>query len=590
MPAIDPKDTAAIKAQADIVDIISRYIPTNRKGKDYVAVCPFHDDHDPSMHISTDRQLFKCFVCGTGGDVFTFVQKMEKISFPESIVSVAGMIGYPLEVAAQSFKPRPSPFDPLYKMMAEYIDYSEYILSSQDGARAREYLKERKFSRELIEKFQIGFVPDSNVQKRFINLKKWPDALLRKTGLVYANQPDLSPVFYDRITIPIHDEHGHPVGLTARKLPDSRQEAKYINTSTTEIYNKGNLLFNYHRAKEAARKSRRLFLVEGAMDVLGLAKAGIDEGIAALGTAFTREQMTLIRRLNVPVSVFYDSDAAGQKACWKFGKAALEAGISFSVVSNSLGKDPDEIYCQYGEKTLRAVCEKTIPFVEFAFHYLQSEYHLDNYEDKKAYAAQIASLIQKTLDEHEAPLYYQRLRELTGFSYEPQETGRELSRRIEKNRRQKMPEVPLMPVTENGRQKAEKAALSCMLVSERYVNDFMDEIGYFQDEACQALSLLIYDIYRKYGSMQPDLLLHSASRDEVRNLLVDLLSEDHEISDEFFHDSLIKIRESMLTEQIEQLNTGIRMQTDAKSRLDLIARKQALIVQKLALRERKDMD
>lgn len=153
-----------------------------------------------------------------------------------------------------------------------------------------------------------------------------------------------------------------------------------------------------------------------------------------------------------------------------------------------------------------------------------------------------------------------------------------------------MPEVPLMPVTENGRQKAEKAALSCMLVSERYVNDFMDEIGYFQDEACQALSLLIYDIYRKYGSMQPDLLLHSASRDEVRNLLVDLLSEDHEISDEFFHDSLIKIRESMLTEQIEQLNTGIRMQTDAKSRLDLIARKQALIVQKLALRERKDMD
>ncbi len=156
MALIPAADVDAIRAQADIVDVISNYIPVEKKGREYVAVCPFHNDHDPSMRISPDKQIYKCFVCGAGGNAFTFVSKMEKISFPESVIQVAKMIGYPLNIQSADFVPKASPFDPLYKVLREYFEYASYELGSQEGSRAAAYLKSRKFTPELIEKFQIG--------------------------------------------------------------------------------------------------------------------------------------------------------------------------------------------------------------------------------------------------------------------------------------------------------------------------------------------------------------------------------------------------------------------------------------------------
>ncbi|WP_289220478.1 DNA primase [Ileibacterium valens] len=600
MVMIPQRDIDAIRSQADIVDVISSYLPVEKKGKDYRCICPFHDDHAPSMRISVDKQIYKCFACGAGGNLFTFVQKMEKISFPESVIQVAKMIGYPLYVDQNQFVPKASPFDPLYKVLKTYFDYTIYELGSQEGQAAMQYLKSRKFTPELIEKFQIGYAPSSRMQAQYMTLKKLPVNALRDAGLIrpgndYGSQSELIPFFYNRITIPIHDDRGNPIGITARCLPSDQGSdvPKYINTTQTPIYNKGNLLFNYHRAREAARKNHRLVIVEGAMDVIGLAKAGIDEGVAALGTAFTHEQMQLIRRLNVLVTVFYDSDPAGQKAAWKFGNAALEAGISFTIVHQSSGKDPDELFISYGAKAVHKAIEKTIPFVEFAMNYLQSEYRLENYEDKKKYAEIIAELIQKTMNIHEAPAYYQKLFDLTGFDFtntqDTQKQRRDFLRfngRGKKNTKQRIV-LPEVPAVENGRFKAEKAALCCMLASEQFAQTFRDEIGYFSDERAQTLSLYIYRMYRE-DQPSPDHLMAEIEEDEVRNLLVDLIAEDPVISEEYFHDCLLKIQEAMITDQIEQLNHEIQSHPDEKHRMEMVMKKQELIIRKLELRTKKE--
>lgn len=594
MALIPAADVDAIRAQADIVDVISNYIPVEKKGREYVAVCPFHNDHDPSMRISPDKQIYKCFVCGAGGNAFTFVSKMEKISFPESVIQVAKMIGYPLNIQSADFVPKASPFDPLYKVLREYFEYASYELGSQEGSRAAAYLKSRKFTPELIEKFQIGFVPDASMQIQYMKLKKLPVQDLEASGLVRINDlrsadGSFQPFFFNRVIIPIHDERGNPVGITARAMPEDKNAPKYVNTTQTPIYEKGKLLFNYHRAIKPAKKSGRLIIVEGAMDVIGLAKAGVEEAVAALGTAFTNEQLQLIRRVNVPVTVFYDSDEAGKKAAWKFGNAALQAGIRFSIVSQSSGKDPDELFCTYGAKAVEEALSKTIPFAEFAMDYLRSEYRLDNYEDKKKYASTIADLIEKSMDAHEAPAYYQKLFDLTGFDYSNSEALQEQRRQYSKNGRLRRPKkgsrplIAPVPQLENGRYRAEKAALCCMLASRQFAETFRDEIGYFADERAQMLSLYIYRMYRE-EQPSPDQLMAEIEEDEVRNLLVDLIAEDPDISQEYFEDCLLKIRESMISDQIENLNQQIQSHPDASVRIELVMKKQELIRQRLELR------
>ena len=267
----------AIRQQADIVDIISQYISLDKKGKDYKGVCPFHDDHDPSMSVSVDKQIFKCFVCGTGGNAFTFVQKMESCSFPEAVYKVATMIGYPLSIQNQTFHERVDENQVLYDALHTYIDFTQYELNSESGANCLRYLKNRHISNEMIQKFQLGYAPDASYSMRFLNAKQIPIPVLKNTGLIFD---ELNPniVFHDRFMIPIHDENGKPVGFSARRLSEDKDIPKYINTSQTPLYEKGNLIFNYHRAKETCRKEQRCILVEGAMDVLAYEKAGIHAG------------------------------------------------------------------------------------------------------------------------------------------------------------------------------------------------------------------------------------------------------------------------------------------------------------------------
>lgn len=588
MSWISEDDIKAIRQQADIVDVMSRYITLEKKGKDYKAICPFHDDHDPSLSISTDKQIFKCFVCGTGGNVFTFVQKIENISFLEAVCKVAELIHYPLHMDTSQFQPKVDQNQPLYDCVQSYIRFLTYELQSENGESVKRYLSQRKINEDIIKRFEIGYAPESSRSVKYLKAKGFNEQILTDTGLIRTHDLDTYAVFDNRLMIPIHDENGNPVGFTARRLNEDKDVAKYINTSETKIYHKGHLIFNYHRAKEFAKKNKRCILVEGAMDVIAFEKADIHESIACLGTASTKEQITLLKRLNVPLVVCYDGDKAGKAATYKFGKLAVDYGLNFSIVKNTTGKDPDEIFNELGKDELYLSVHKTVSFVEFLFDYLPNQYDLDNYEDKKKFTSEMQSFIERTCTDFEKADYYSRIRDLTGFDLSHQSANIPAPKKESRNNAAVVRNIEPL---KNGRTLAEHGVLWMILNSKLAADQFKDQIGFFQDPVCEELSLYCYDMYRNMDHIDFDVLMSYIEKEDVRNLLVSLMENPFHVdgyNEDFFNDSLMKIKECTLQAQIDNLNDQIKNVQDPMLKISLASKKQELIIQRNEILHRKE--
>lgn len=588
MSWISEDDIKAIRQQADIVDVMSRYITLEKKGKDYKAICPFHDDHDPSLSISTDKQIFKCFVCGTGGNVFTFVQKIENISFLEAVCKVAELIHYPLHMDTSQFQTKVDENQPLYDCVQSYIRFLTYELQSENGESVKRYLSQRKINEDIIKRFEIGYAPESSRSVKYLKAKGFNEQILTDTGLIRTHDLDTYAVFDNRLMIPIHDENGNPVGFTARRLNEDKDVAKYINTSETKIYHKGHLIFNYHRAKEFAKKNKRCILVEGAMDVIAFEKADIHESIACLGTACTKEQITLLKRLNVPLVVCYDGDRAGKAATYKFGKLAVDYGLNFSIVKNTTGKDPDEIFNELGKDELYLSVHKTVSFVEFLFDYLPNQYDLDNYEDKKKFTSEMQSFIERTCTDFEKADYYSRIRDLTGFDLSHQSANIPAPKKESRNNAAVVRNIEPL---KNGRTLAEHGVLWMILNSKLAADQFKDQIGFFQDPVCEELSLYCYDMYRNMDHIDFDVLMSYIEKEDVRNLLVSLMENPFHVdgyNEDFFNDSLMKIKECTLQAQMDNLNDQIKNVQDPMLKISLASKKQELIIQRNEILHRKE--
>lgn len=583
---IPEADVQAIKEKADIVEIISQYLPLEKQGKEYVGVCPFHDDHSPSMRVSPDKQIFKCFACGAGGDAIGFVSKYEKISFVDAVAKVAAKIHYPLQIK-QAAPAAPNPNKPLYDALDLFTAYGRYELASKDGQAARNYLVSRKFNKQILDTFQIGYAPSFNMVSEYLQARFPDPTTLEKVGLIQVGTDRIVPCFHDRILIPIHDAQGNPVGYTARIVPPSTNGAKYVNTSNSVLYQKSNLIFNYHRAAKTAHKAGRVILCEGAMDVLGLAKAGIPEGIANLGTACTDEQLNLIARLCVPVVVFYDQDAAGHKAAYKFGRKAMAAGIRFSIVSQKEAKDPDDIFIQKGAEAVHQAVDNTVSFAQFCLDYLQTEYNLDNYEDKKQYAREMEGIIRASLEQFEQPVLFSKLQELTGFSFEANPAPR---RSYSSKKSQMRPAVPLQTLpASQGRLQAEKAVLWSMLNDENYIRQYQNEVGVFANEDCQKLALYIQSAYQNHRQIDPVELFSIIEEESVRGLLAELAEwpDYSESTHGLFSESVVKIKHEFISHQIDELNRKMKTVQNMSDMKTLMNQKRELIARRNSLKSRK---
>lgn len=580
MSRLSEQEINDIRAKADIVDVVSRYIPITRKGKGFYATCPFHDDHEPSMSISQDKQIFKCFVCGAGGNAFGFVQRFEQIPFIESVYKVAEYAGIHLE---HSYQPIEKKIDPhilaLQKSCQDMIEFTHYQLHTPDASSIKEYLYKRGLDDAIIDRFELGYNPENDALYKFLHAKKHSDEDVLAAGVVRMTTMGIRDVFSNRITIPIHDSDGHPVGFSARRILDS-DEAKYINTQETDIYHKGELIFNYHRAKSEARKVKCVYIVEGAMDVISLEKVDMHHGIATLGTAITKEQLKLISALGVDVILCYDGDQAGKNATYKFGKLA-RGQLNFTIVDNKLGLDPDEIIDAYGKDELKKVLQKTVSWIDFLFEYLRGRYDLENYSQKKEYAMELAEEIKQLKNGFERSNYYIRIRELTGFDMQMEDE--QPAYKEEKITYQKR---AFLTYPKTGSLSAEYVILSQMLNGLNASNTFRDELGFLKDEDSNKLAMYIIDYYRTHKRIHVADLLNVIKEDRVQSLLL-MISEWELASDtvdmEVLKEAITKMKSCLLDEKIALLVEKAKALSDPIAKAKIADERNALIRERHAL-------
>ncbi|MBR6233659.1 MAG: DNA primase [Erysipelotrichaceae bacterium] len=500
-----------IRNSADIVDVIGHYIPLVKKGKGYSALCPFHDDHDPSLSISEDKQIYKCFVCGNGGNVFTFVSNFKKIPFPQAVSEVASIIGKPIDIDLAPKKV--SRFQPYYDLLGAMISYCNYLLSaSKLGEEAMTYLNNRGLEKEVIEYFNIGLDPDGNKIYEYLKNHGFKDEDMIKTGVCRMLQSGMADVFYNRIIFPIHDREGNPIAFTARDYKGF-SSSKYINSSDNIIYTKGDHLYNYHRAFDAARKTGYVIVCEGVMDVIAFYRAGKENVVATLGTACTRNQIELLKSFGKKIVLSYDGDRAGQNANMKIGDMLLSEGLDVYCIDNRTELDPDEIINQYGKNALRDLEVKQISYIDFAMNFYKKIYNLENYDDRKKMTMSMTSLIEKLKDEYDRENYLSQLYEIT---------------KIRKRVSKESPEIRYNKKTADisfsidGLTKAEYLIIAQIAMSKKALDIYQRQLGCLLDENDQKLAMLIMDDYRRNEKCSLSRIYDECEDDAIKDLISSL--------------------------------------------------------------------
>lgn len=372
-----------IRTSVDIVEIISDYIPLTKKGKNYFGVCPFHSDHSPSMSVSQERQIYKCFSCGAAGNIFKFLMDYENISFKEALKKIADKAGITISLNISTPKENKS-YQKLYEIFQTSQLFYQNNINTKEGKKAKDYLQSRNINSSIIAEFEIGLALKNNTMlSKILQKKGYQESDLVKTGLVNKNGLTINDVYYNRIMFPLWDLTGHIVGYSGR-VYDTDDTSKYINTKETEIFKKGELLYHYHKAKDEARKQGKIIIVEGFMDVIRCSSIGIQNVVATMGTAITPKQALLMKRLGKEILLCFDGDEAGAKATMSCIDELSKIGIIPKVIRLEENLDPDEYIQKYGETKFRLKLDSPINIMDFKLSYLKKGKNLkDNIEVSK---------------------------------------------------------------------------------------------------------------------------------------------------------------------------------------------------------------
>ncbi|MCK5123209.1 MAG: DNA primase [Candidatus Pacebacteria bacterium] len=424
--------TDEIKSKLSVEEVISGYLQLQRAGRNLKANCPFHNEKTPSFMVSPERQMWHCFGCGEGGDIFSFVMKIEGLEFRDALKLLAEKAR--VELKSTGYK---SSDGGRKKRVLEVVEVSrkfyEECLKIKTGKKAFEYLSKRGLSKNTIEKFQLGYAPDSwDLLSKFLKKKGYRDSEIFAAGMtVRKDRGGYYDRFRGRIMFPINNVSGQTVGFSSRVMPgQDESQAKYINTPETVLYNKSQILYGLDRAKLAIRKNDLAILVEGNMDVIASFQAEIENVVAASGTALTAEQIRIIKRYTDNVAFSFDLDSAGIQAANRGIEIALAEGMSVQVATVPEGKDPADCVKSNPDLWKKAV-KNPKPIMEFYFESVFAKYDLIKIEDKKKIATELLNIISKISNKIEQSHYLQILAEKLSVD---EKVLREILENAEKNK------------------------------------------------------------------------------------------------------------------------------------------------------------
>lgn len=554
-----------IRKSNDIVDVISSYIPLSKKGKNYFGICPFHDDTNPSMSVSRDKQIYKCFSCGASGNVFTFVMDYENVDFKEAASILAKRAG--IDFKSGYVKHTDNKYDKYYKMYDLALKLYQNNINSSFGKAAVEYLEKRSISKDIIKEFKIGLALDKHALTNVLTKKGYSTLELEKYGLGNG----FNDLYTNRIMFPLFDTNNRVVGFSGRVYLDSDKELnKYINTRETPIFKKGELLYNYYNAKEHCRFTKNVILVEGFMDVIRLYTIGIKNVVALMGTALTKNQINLLKRLSSDIYVCLDGDTAGQKACFSVGEILENAGCNVKVITLSDGYDPDEYILKYGKDSFLSLYDGAIKYGEFKLSYMKTGYNLSNIEDKTAYINTVLKEVSKEKDDVKKELVLKKISD--EFDIDISILKNNLKKEEKYSKIETLKKEPEKVLKHDKYTKATYGILSAMMNSYECTLKYEKELNYLPNKDARMLANEIMYTYRYNDSfVLADFLTSISDKKELFDLVREVLRYvDDESSMELFDDYLSVIKEYNMNQKVKRLREMIKEENDPIKKAELL--------------------
>ena len=411
-----------VRTSVDIVDIIGEYVQLKKQGRNYFGLCPFHSEKSPSFSVSPEKQIFHCFGCGVGGNVYSFLMEIEGYNFPEAVYHLGEKVGISVpRQEDQIYNNKNNKTDQLYRGMDLLTKFYHYLLTeTAHGKTAMQYLTKRGFSRATIDHFQIGYAPSAwETVTRFLERRKVPLKDFVEIGMLSTRDFDgkVFDRFRHRVMFPITDMKGRTVAFAGRVLDD--QKPKYLNSPESNIFHKGRLLFGYHSARQAIKKKNEVVLFEGYADVIQAYQAGVDNGVASMGTSLTDEQAGILTRNAEKIIICYDSDSAGTEAAFRAAEMLKGYNRSIRIARMPQGMDPDEYIQKFGDEQFRhSVLGASLTVMAFKMQYLRRKRNMNDEGDRLRYIETVLREISELPQAVERDHYLRQLSDEFSISLE----------------------------------------------------------------------------------------------------------------------------------------------------------------------------
>lgn len=547
-----------IREKIDIVDLIGEYVPLVQKGRNYFGVCPFHNDTNPSMSVSREKQIYKCFSCGASGNIFTFVRDYEHVDMRDALEILANKAGVTL--SNNNIARKTTKYDKFYEIYDLANKFYQNNINTKEGINAKEYLKNRNINEDIIKEFEIGLSLDSmDSLTKLLTKKGYDDLTLDRLGLS-SNNHDL---FINRIMVPIQDMNGRVVAFSGR-VYNKKSDHKYVNTKETEIFKKGTILYNYHRAKEEARRSKYVIIMEGYMDVFRASSVGFKNVVAIMGTALTLEQTNLVKKLSNNVYLCLDGDNPGQKAMLSVGAELEKAGVNVKIILLTNDEDPDTYILKYGKEKFSNLIDGAISFSDFKLRSLKKGVNFNSDLELSHY---IDSVIKETSlidDEIRREIILKKLALEVNLSYNTLE--KRLNEYLEKKQPKSVVIENVKPTNKLSQyDKAVYGMIYAILINPKYLKQFNKESLYFVNQKARYLLMEIEYYYKKFGNIViADFYTYLIDKEELLELYNNIINyvDSNSISDEAVTDFMNVIRSYNLGLEIKRLTDKLKKETD----------------------------
>ena len=572
-----------VRENSDIVEVISQYVHLKRSGRNYFGLCPFHNEKSPSFSVSPDKQIFHCFGCGVGGNVFTFISKIEGIGFKEAIENLADRAGIVLPKSTNNEDSRKEELkSKVYKVNNFTADYYHKRLYKPESKAGQEYVKQRKLTNETLESYNLGFSGNYDELYKVLRKEGFNDEEILESGLVKKNEHGQYVDFYrDRFMIPILDVRNRVIAFGGRVLGDAKR-FKYLNSPENIVYSKGKHLFGLNVAKRYDHK--KLLIVEGYMDAISLHQRGITNVVAALGTALTTNQGWLLRRNAEQVILGFDADGAGQNAIMRAMEVMQNMGCDMRVLQMTGAKDPDEFIIKYGSARFQKLMNEAISLLEFRVKVLEQNLDLEVASDKVKFLNEIAKLIAKIDNTIEQEIYIEKLSKGYNISKEAifgQVNKLQYSSRTQTKNLEKPKPVVIhkkeTKVDNNVSEeiiKRENTIISILINNPenfQMIKEHMKIEDFKYDLNIKIVKALYEELEKEDSNIS--LVLDKIEDEEIKNHLTAIRAEDYGISDsndtKAIEDILRKYEREKLEKRRDELISLSSTETDAVKRKEL---------------------